>query len=168
MTISKRNGKYYCRFQIDGERHHYLCAGAEDEKQAKKIEQGFMYKVQQQQNGIIPKDDAITSFGKLCDIYWNYACANNSDLKHVKSKIKAFKKYFGVSKPVNKFTPIEMEKYKSYLISLGLSPSTINKYRSSLMKLFNVGIDNDLLFKNPCRTWKKMVEDNVKEVYCKN
>ena len=57
MTVMKKNGKWYCRFQIDGERHYYLCAGAKDEKQAKKIEQGFMYKVQQQQNGVIPKED---------------------------------------------------------------------------------------------------------------
>ncbi len=31
--------------------------------------------------------------------------------------------------------------------------------------MFNVAIDNDILIKNPCRTWKKMVEDNVKLVY---
>lgn len=165
MTISKKNGKYYCRFQIDGERHHYLCAGAKDEKQALKIEQGFMYKVQQQQNGIIPKEDKLIPFEKLCNMYWDYACANNSDLKHVKSKIKFFKNYFGKSKPINKILPVDMEGCKSYLINQGYAPATVNKYRSAAIKMFNVGLDNDVLIKNPCRTWKKMVEDNVKLVY---
>lgn len=165
MTISKRNGKYYCRFQIDGERHHFLCAGAKDEKQALKIEQGFMYKVQQQQNGVIPRESKSISFGKLCDMYWDYACANNSDIKHVRSKIKFFKSYFGVNKPIDKILPTDMEGCKSHLISLGYAPATVNKYRSAVIKLFNVGIDNDVLVKNPCRTWKKMVEDNVKTVF---
>lgn len=165
MTITKRNGKYYCRFQIDGERHHYLCAGAKDEKQALKIEQGFMYKVQQQQNGVIPREQKSVSFERLCDMYWDYACANNSDIKHVRSKIKFFKSYFGANKPVDKILPTDMEGCKSHLISLGYAPATVNKYRSAAIKLFNVGIDNDILIKNPCRTWKKMVEDNVKLVY---
>ena len=57
MTITKRNGKYYCRFQINGERHHYLCSGASSVKEAEKIENAFKYKLQQQQNGVIPKED---------------------------------------------------------------------------------------------------------------
>ena len=51
MTISKRNGKYYCRFQINGERHHYLCSGASSVKEAEKMENAFKYKLMQQQNG---------------------------------------------------------------------------------------------------------------------
>lgn len=45
---TKRNGKYYCRFQIQGERHHKLCVGATTVKEAKQIENAFKYKIQQQ------------------------------------------------------------------------------------------------------------------------
>lgn len=44
MSVSKKNEKYYCRFQINGERHHYLCNGAKSMKEAKLIEDGFRYK----------------------------------------------------------------------------------------------------------------------------
>ena len=50
MTISKRNGKFYCRFQINGERHHKLCVGATSLKEAEKMENAFKYKLQQIQN----------------------------------------------------------------------------------------------------------------------
>lgn len=163
MTIYKKKEKYYCRFQIDGERHHYLCKGATSIKEAEKIENAFKYKLQQQQNGIIPKEEKSTKFKKLCDLYWDYACANNSDLKHVKSKIKFFKQYFGENKDIKKILPADTESCKNYLIKSGHKPSTINKYRSTLMKMFNIAIDNELLTKNPCRTWKKMVEDNIQE-----
>lgn len=165
MTITKRNGKYYCRFQIDGERHHYLCSGATSMKEAEKMEAAFKYKVQQQQNGVIAREDKAITFKKLCDIYWKYAQANNSDLKHVKSKIKYFKEYFGENKEIHKIKPIDVESYKQYLINSGLKPATVNKYRSALMKMFNVGIENDMLLKNPCKSWKKLTEDNIKTVY---
>ena len=86
MTITKRDGKYYCRFQIDGERHHYLCAGAKDEKEARKIEQGFMYKVQQQQNGIIPKKAKQVKLSYLFDVFEDFVKINESPV--YKNKFK--------------------------------------------------------------------------------
>lgn len=51
MSTYEKNGKYYCRFQVNGERHHYKCNGATSIKEAQKIENQYIYKVQQQQNG---------------------------------------------------------------------------------------------------------------------
>ena len=76
MTITKRNGKYYCRFQINGERHHYLCSGASSVKEAEKIENAFKYKLQQQQNGVIPRDEERVSLTKFYQCYENYAKLN--------------------------------------------------------------------------------------------
>ena len=59
MSIYEKKGKYYCRFQINGERHHYKCNGATSIKEAQKIENQYIYKVQQQQNGVLPKDEII-------------------------------------------------------------------------------------------------------------
>lgn len=56
MTITKKNNKFYSRFQINGERHHYLCSGASSYKEAEQMENAFKYKLQQQQNGVIPKE----------------------------------------------------------------------------------------------------------------
>ena len=73
MTITKRNGKYYCRFQIDGERHHYLCSGATSMKEAEKMEAAFKYKVQQQQNGVIAREDKKVKLSMLFDKFLDYS-----------------------------------------------------------------------------------------------
>ena len=75
MTVCEKNGKYYCRFQIDGERHHYLCNGARTVKKAKKIEDGFKYKLQQQ-NGVIPKNTKKVKPKILYDLYEQYSKYN--------------------------------------------------------------------------------------------
>ena len=52
-----KNGKWYCSFQINGERKHLLCHGAKNKKEAEDIEDGYRYKLKQQQNGMMPRDD---------------------------------------------------------------------------------------------------------------
>ena len=82
MTISKRNGKFYCRFQINGERHHKLCVGATSLKEAEKMENAFKYKLQQIQNGVIPKEEKNIPLYKLKQIYLSYSETNNRNYKN--------------------------------------------------------------------------------------
>ena len=49
MSVYEQNGNWYCQFQIDGERKHKACKGAKNQREAEKLEQGFMYQLQQQQ-----------------------------------------------------------------------------------------------------------------------
>jgi len=51
MGIIVKNNKYYARFQVNGERHFYLCNGAKTKQEAKQIENTFKYKVMQIQGG---------------------------------------------------------------------------------------------------------------------
>ena len=76
MSIYEKKGKYYCRFQINGERHHYKCNGATSIKEAQKIENQYIYKVQQQQNGVIPKEEKKILLKQLYDFYEKYARLN--------------------------------------------------------------------------------------------
>lgn len=76
MSVSKKNEKYYCRFQINGERHHFLCNGAKSMKEAKLIEDGFRYKTQQQQNGVIPKGLEKVTLSRLTKIFLEYSETN--------------------------------------------------------------------------------------------
>ena len=69
MTITKKNNKYYCRFQINGERHHYLCSGASSVAEATQMENAFKYKLQQQQNGVIPKEDKRVRLSNILDLF---------------------------------------------------------------------------------------------------
>lgn len=154
MTISKRNGKYYCRFQIDGERHHYLCVGAEDEKQARKIETQFMYKIQQQQNGVIPKDMVKFSLYKLFQIYLEYALNNKKSYSQDRCRVEIMKQYFK-SKGKNyiqEIKPKDIEDFKIYFLNeKQLSKTTVNRYLEILSKIFNIAKDNEWIIKNPIK-----------------
>lgn len=83
MSVSKKNEKYYCCFQINGERHHFLCNGAKSMKEAKLIEDGFRYKIQQQQNGVIPKELEKVTLSKLTKIFLEYSETNKKVMPQI-------------------------------------------------------------------------------------
>lgn len=56
---NKDEDKWYTKFTIRGVTKHLLCAGATTQKEALEIENGFIYKLQQQMNGVIPKDQIL-------------------------------------------------------------------------------------------------------------
>lgn len=163
MTISKRNGKYYCRFQLNGERHHKLCAGATSIKEAEKIENAFKYKLQQQQNGVIPKEEKNVPLYKLKEIYLDYSQTNNRNYKNNIYYINIIMDYFSENTIVQKIFPQNVENFKEWLrTKRHLKNSSINRYLEILSKMFNLGIDNGLLAQNPVSKVKKLLEDNHK------
>lgn len=151
MTITKRNGKYYCRFQIDGERHHYLCSGATSVSEAKKIEDGFKYKLQQQQNGIIAKEDKKIKLSFLFDKFQEYSELNKKSYKQDISRIKILKEIFKNIKYAEDVKADTIEKVKATLLDRGLTKTTVNRYLEILSKMFNIGINNEWLSKNPVK-----------------
>ena len=76
-----KNGKWYCSFQINGERKHLLCHGAKNRKEAEHIANGYKYKLQQQQNGIIPRDDKGVTLNKVLDNFLEYSENNKKSYK---------------------------------------------------------------------------------------
>ncbi len=163
MTITKRNGKFYCRFQLNGERHHRLCSGATSIKEAEKMENAFKYKLQQQQNGVIPKEEKNIPLNKLKQIYLDYSETNNRNYKNNLYYIKIIMDYFEENTPAQKILPQTIEKFKETLrIERNLKNSSINRYLEILSKMFNLGIDNGLITQNPVSKVKKLQEDNHK------
>ena len=163
MTITKRNGKFYCRFQLNGERHHRLCSGATSIKEAEKIENAFKYKLQQQQNGVIPKEEKNVPLYKLKEIYLDYSETNNRNYKNNIYYINIIMDYFGENTIVQKIFPQNVENFKEWLrTKRHLKNSSINRYLEILSKMFNLGIDNGLLAQNPVSKVKKLLEDNHK------
>ncbi len=158
---NNKNCKWYCRFQINGERHNYLCKGATTRKEAEKIENAFKYKIQQQQNGVIPRENKNIPLYKLMNLYSDYNEINNKDKVHKKSKIEDIKSYFGATTPIQKIKKSDIENYRKYLREQkGLSNSTINKYVYVLSKAYNLAIADNLILSNPCKGIKKLKEDN--------
>lgn len=161
MAITKRNGKYYCRFQINGERHHKLCTGATTLKEAQSIENAFKYKLQQMQNGVIAREDKNIPLNKILSLYENYSKNNNKDNSHNKSKIETITNFFGSSKPVQKIKTSDIEDFRAYLLTKKeLQNATVNKYVCVLSKAYNLAINDGLLVFNPCKGLKKLKENN--------
>ena len=165
MSIYEKNGKYYCRFQIDGERHHYLCQGATSTKDARKIEDGFRYRLQQQQNGIVIKADKKVRLKNLIQLYNEYSEINK--LSYGKDAFgKYIGLYFGENTYANDIKADKIEKFKKFLKEERKSSnSTINKYLSALSKMYNLGIESGIIKTNPVKTIKKLREENHKIRY---
>lgn len=163
MAITKRNGKFYCRFQLNGERHHKLCAGATTVKEAEKIENAFKYKLQQQQNGVIPRTEKNVPLYKLKQIYLAYSENNNRTYNHNCYYIKIIMEYFGELTPAQQILPKNIEAFKDWLrTERSLKNSSINRYLEIMSKMFNLGIDNELISQNPVSKVGKLLEANHK------
>lgn len=160
MTITKKNGKYYCRFQIDGERHHYLCSGATSMKEAEKMEAAFKYKVQQQQNGVIARELEKVTLSRLTKIFLKYSETNKKSYDTDKGRANVIKKYFGEYTLIKDITPKMIEDFKKYLLDEGKSKATANRYLEQLSTSFNMAVNNNLLLKNPCKSVKKFPLQN--------
>lgn len=148
MTVSKRNDKYYCRFQIKGERHHYLCKGAKTKQQAEQIEAALKFKLMQQQSGVLPKDEKRFSLNEVMEDYIKWAKLNKSSYQKDIYRLNIVKDLWKTKKYVDDLKPIDIEELKGNLLSLGKSQVTVNRFLEILSKMFNVGITNKKVKEN--------------------
>lgn len=160
MTITKRNGKFYCRFQINGERRHKLCAGAKTVKEAVQIENAFKYKLLQQQNGILPKEKKEKKLEDLIRIYLTYSKINKKSHAHDISRVKKIKDFFKNKKYIDEIKPNDIEKFKDALLERNLSKASVNHYLTVLQKMYNIAINNEWTDKNPVKKGAKFPKRN--------
>lgn len=140
-----------------------MCTGATTLKEAEKMENAFKYKLQQIQNGVIPKEERNLPLYKLKQIYLAYSETNNRNFKNNIYYINIIMDYFGENTPAQKLLPQKIESFKEWLkIERKLKNSSINRYLEILSKMFNLGIDNGLISQNPASKVKKLLEDNHK------
>jgi integrase len=165
MTVKKhKNEKWYCKFTIRGVTKHLLCAGATTEKEALEIENAFKYKLQQQLNGIVPKDQKNVYFNRLKELYIKHAKTNHKKYRNQVYYLNSLEKYFNNGKPVNSIKPEDIQKYIEYLRNSGKrgkrKNSSINRFLEILSKMYNLAIDNGELTENPLMKVPKLKEDN--------
>ena len=166
MSIYKRKDKYYCRFQIKGERHHYLCAGAVNLKEAELMENAFKYKIQQQLNGVIPKDKAKVKLKVLYNLFEQYSKYNKKSYDKDISFIKILKTYFNENLYADELKLSDFENLKVKLREeRSSSNATVNKYLNCLSKMYNIAIEEKLLVENPLSRIKRFKEPNYKIRY---
>ena len=159
-VYKKKNGKWYCRFQIDGERHHYLCSGATTSKEAEQMETAFKYKIMQQQNGVVPKEEKKKTLNSLFDYYLEYSQNKKKSYSQDKSRIEIMRKYFKGYKTIVDVKPNDIETFKTHFLNKGLSKTTINRYIEILSKMFNMAIDSEWITTSPIKRGIKFPEKN--------
>lgn len=163
MTISKRNGKYYCRFQINGERHHYLCSGATSTKEAEQMEMAFKYKLMQQQNGLLPREDkARTRLRKLKENFLTYSQINRAVYTQDVGRVNIIFEFFDENKYADTIVRKDVDDFKLWLLNKGRSKKTINLYIGIMRVMFNLGIDNEWVQKNPFKSETEFKLDPVR------
>ena len=155
MTVYKKGNKWYCEFRVGNTRKHLLCRGATNKKEAEQIENAFKYKLQQQINGVIPKELPNVTISQLINKELEYAQLNKKSYKTDESRAKVIKKFFGGYTLIKDVKPEKIEEFKSYILSTGKSKATANRYLEQLSKSFNIAVDNEYLRKNPCKSVKK-------------
>lgn len=169
MTVyKKKNGKWYYKFQINGERKHGLCHGANDIKQAKAIEDIEKFKLRQQQGGIIARDLKNIPLNKITNIYLEYSKINKKSYNTDVSRARLINGYFGDHKLIKDIKPENIERFKTYLLSLGRSKVTVNRYLEQLSCMFNMAVDNQYLLQNPCKNVRKFPSQNYSIRYLTN
>ena len=150
MTVKQtKSGEWYCRFQVHGERKHFKCNGATTKKEAEQMENAFKYRLQQQQNGVIPREEKKMSVDRLCDKFLEYSEMNKRSYKQDKSRIKVIREYFKRCLYINNIKLDDIEQFKRYLLNRGLKEVTVNRYLEVISKMFNIAIRNDWTKKNP-------------------
>ena len=162
-TYKKKNGNWYYQFMLNGERKHGLCAGASDKKEADSIERAIKFRLEQQQNGVIPREEKNVTLSRLWALYDSYARNNKKSYKNDKYTVKIILEYFGGGCIVQKITPADIEEFKEYLrTKRKVKNATINRYLETLSKIFSIGVDNEIISSNPLKKVSKLREDNHK------
>ena len=163
MPVYKKKDKWYYQFMLNGERKHGICPGASDKKEAEQYENAIKFRLAQQQNGVIPREEKNVTFNKLYNLYDSYAKNNKKSYKNDTYSLKIIMNYFGHNNIVQRITPNHIEDFKKYLREeRKLKNSTINRYLEILCKMFNLGIDNEIIKNNPLTKIAKLREDNHK------
>jgi integrase len=153
MTISKRNNKYYCRFQINGERHNYLCKNCKTLNEARLYEAELIKKISDIQNGI-SEPDKIT-LKKLVEYFLNYSFLNKKSYKQDVYRSKIILDYFGHNRYINTIKAFDIEKFKGFLLSNICGETTANRYLENVSKMYNLAIENEWCNKNPVKKESK-------------
>ena len=192
MSVRKRGGRWYCRFQIDGVRYERRCSTAVDERTAKQAEKIIMAEIMR---GDLNYAKAKKAF-KLKDgieLFKKYSQGNKLSYKSDLYYIDKVVNYFGANCVLEAITPAKIEDFKDFLklykvikkikldnpeygkngcrkkyiyknleIEKMRANSTINRHIEMLSKMFNLCIDNGYIDNNPCRSVVQLREENFK------
>ena len=160
-NIAEENGKFYGKIAIRNEQRQFLCQGAKTRSEAQAIVDAEKYKLRQELAGLRSKCEN-TRFSSLVTLYKAHSIANKARSHGDVGIMNNIKDYFKDTE-LTKITPNKIQKFLTFLVDeKQLAPASVNKYRSVLLKMFNLGIDNNKCSANPVRKIKGLRVDNTR------
>lgn len=195
MTIRKKGNKFYCRFQIDGVRYERPCKLAETETEARKIETLIKaeimhgnYNYGKSEKKALVKDALeilknhikTNKLSYKNDYYkiekFREFFGNNRPLDSITpTDINNFKEFMRERQIIEKIklpNPDYGKKgvrkkfiYKEVNKTIRVKDATINRHLSTISKMFNLCIAENMITQNPCKIAGKYREDNHKIRY---
>lgn len=160
MSVYNRGNKWYCRFQINGERHNIACQGAKNKTQALIMENAYKLKIltpqeKREKHSRIKMNDLFYSFE-------NYSKQNKLSYRSDKVMLSILNDYFA-NIDADKVVTDTVERFKYYLINTRkVKHSTVNRYLAILSKTFNIAVANGVVNSNPIKNIKRLRENNFK------
>ena len=163
MSVFKMgdSNKWYYRFQLNGKRYFRACKGAVDKKTA--LEYEAIVKAELMRGNLKILDNSPKPLLKqLISLYLQYSETNKKSYDRDVYSTKMILKYFG-NVQAETITPQDIEDFKIKIKKdRGNKNATVNRHLEVLSKMFNLGIANNLIEKNPMWSVKKLREDNHK------
>ena len=192
MTVRKKGGKWYCRFQIDGVRYERRCPLAVDERTAKQAEKIIAAEIMRG-NLKYAKAQKKTTVKDALKILKNHTETNKLSYKDDYYRMEMFREFFTDNRPLETITSSDINEFKEFIrvktvkekIKIPnpeygkpgvrkkyiykeiekqktLSNASVNRYMTTLSKMFTLCINQDLINKNPCTLAGKLREENHK------
>ena len=161
MSVSKRGNSWYYRFQLNGQEYYRACKGAVDKKTALEYEAIVKSEIMKGNLGILDNKPKPL-LKQLINLYLQYSETNKKSYDRDVYSTKMILKYFG-NVQAETITPQNIEDFKIKIKKdRGNKNATVNRHLEVLSKMFNLGIANNLIEKNPMWSVKKLREDNHK------
>jgi integrase len=163
MTIYKKNGHYYCRGRVNGERYNKACKDARTIQEARKKEEEIRYKIKLKQSGFI-KENRVYSVFFMVKLYLN-ACKNNATYNVAKIFSKRIISFFGLYRNICTIKPSDIISFRNHLLNIGLSKATVNRHFTAIKRAYNLMIKDGLIDYNPTNSIDKFKEDGRRNRY---
>jgi excisionase family DNA binding protein len=152
---SSGNPRYYLDYFENGKRIQRVC------RRAASFEDAYF---ELRQAVFKEPEKKRSTFSAFADEYLeDYAKPTKKSWKADKVRLGKLKKYFK-EMDLRQITPMEIERFRSSLLSKGKQKSTTNRYLALLKRMFNLAIEEGYMEGNPARKVKMFSEaENLKE-----
>ena len=156
-VYKKKNGKWYCRFQLDGERHHLLCKTATTKTEALIEEAEYKTGAIAIQRGYAQPEATLS---QVFELYLEYSRVNKKTYDHDISRTNLLKQIWKNKKYAKDIKANDIENLKIVLLNMGRNKTTVNRYLQIVSRMYNIAIANGITEYNPMRFCKKFPEKN--------